>query len=162
VSSQITYPPDRGALLLRLIGCIGFVIVAVWAAMGYAANPSRIVAPAVLVACGGYFAFVGAAYIGALLDQAGLAADETGFSYRVLWQRRRLSWQEVSEFQAANYRMLRVIAFNRPAASDDWRTRMNRRVIGVSDFIVAHNFRAPLEEVCRTLNEFRSRAIARI
>ncbi len=158
--SQVSYPLARGVLLLRIAGCFGFVGAAVWASMvSFNDSPSGILTSVTLIGCGGYFVYVGAAYITALFDGAGLRADEAGFSYRFLWQRRRFSWREVSEFKVADYRMLSVVAFNRPSAPDDWRTRTNQREIGASDFIIAHNFKASPLDVCRTLNELRNRAL---
>lgn len=145
---------------MRVLGCLLFVAFAAWVAVvGYSSEPWPMLRSAALAGCGAYFAFVAAAYVAGLFDGIGLSADKTGFSYRFLWQRRRFSWDEVSEFRSANYRLLHVIAFDRHDAPDTSRTRTNRRLIGVSDFIIAHNFSAPLTEVCHTMNELRNRAL---
>lgn len=67
-------------------------------------------------------------------------------------------WREVSEFKISTHRGIRVVAFDRPGAPDTW-WRMNRRAFGTTDFIMAHAFDAPIEQVCATLNAYRSRAL---
>jgi hypothetical protein len=76
-----------------------------------------------------------------------------------MWERRRVAWSQVSEFKVVKYRTIRVIGYDLANAQDTPTRRVNRSSMGVSDYIFAHSFAAPIEEVCARLNELRQRAI---
>jgi len=154
---DVSYPPVRSSLWLRLIGSGAFAAFAI--GFGIWVAEQRPIGSIVLIVGGGYFAFVSVCFIRQLVDPTGLTADSEGFSYREMWERRRVTWSQVSEFKVFKYRTIRVIGFDLANAQDTTTRRVNRSSMGVSDYIFAHNFAAPIEEVCARLNDLRRLAI---
>jgi hypothetical protein len=155
--ADLSYPPVRSSLWLRVLGSAAFGAFAI--GLGVWVAEERPISSIVLIVCGGYFAFVSVCFIRQLIDPTGLTANSEEFSYRQMWARRHVAWSQVSEFKVVKYRTIRVIGFDLVNAQDTTTRRVNRRSMGVGDYIFAHSFDAPIEKVCERLNQLRQKAI---
>ena len=156
VMPEVYYQPVRRSLFLRVMLCLGFLaVIALTIFFGSQAGRLGLLSTAVLAGCAGYFAYTGVGYASQALDSVGLIVDANGFSYRRPLLRKRMEWREVSEFRIVTYRSIRTIAFDLLKAPDSLSRRWNRTAMGAGEYIMAHAFAAPLEQVCETLNEYR-------
>lgn len=157
----ISYGPIRLSLVIRALLGFGLVVVVAWAGyLGWTSGRADPISILVLAAGGVYFAYIATGYLSQVGDKRSLTLDLHGFSYRFAWRIQKISWLNVSEFKVVLHRTVEGIAFDIPSAPVTWARRLNRDAVGASEFMMPHTFDAPIHEVCKTLNAFRTRALA--
>lgn len=160
MTGEEIYPPRRLSLVLRILVGVGALALITWV-LSFAPNTghANIFNLAILAGCGALIAWATVGFALQLFDPSGLTLSDSGFSFRGVWRRQYITWREVSAFRVVHYRTIVVIGFDVANAPESAWRRMNRRAMGVSDFIFSHSFTGPEQPMCDRLNAHRLRAI---
>ncbi|MGE0044773.1 MAG: hypothetical protein AB7J28_06905 [Hyphomonadaceae bacterium] len=158
MTERIAYAPNRVVAAIRLLWVATIASVVTWVWIAGLEGRTVDYVDALFLSLVGFLWYVVAFRLLQLIERESVILDETGFSYRSLWRRRRFRWTQVGEFSVIKLTPNRFLGFEDRAAPDSWMRSRMRQEFGRSHLIHAHAFNAPIEQVCASMNAFRLRA----
>lgn len=86
-----------------------------------------------------------------------LTLGRKGFELSSWFQRKRVRWDEIEPLQVGAIKKTKLVAVNYLPATG--KQTLSRSMTG-ADLAIANHFSVPLQELCDTMNEYRSRFLA--
>lgn len=151
MADELTFHASRSKSLLLLIGCIAFV------AGGYVMRADH---PFIAWACMIFFGLGIPVLLYMVLSPGSvyLRLDDEGFEMGSFVKKTRIKWTDVQRFELASIRGAKMIAIVYAPHYEGH--RIGRAVAGGlsgMEGAIANSYNAPLNEVLKTLNEWRTR-----